>query len=217
MNSGYLPLWRRFKNHPLWKERRVYSKAEAWIDILFEARWQDHPNTTIIGNKTLVCNYGEILYSLDTWAERWRWSKSRVKRVFVLFEQQQMIEVKNETVTTRIRVCNYSKYDPRRNGEETQEKRNRNARETQSKPTEEGKEGKEGKKTRKEDSMSGSKTPDAVTPPPCAEIIAYLNRKCGKAFKPNAKESVISLPLVMVINAPEASLKKSSDLLVAPV
>ena len=139
---GYIPLYRKIQDNFLWKERRVFSKAEAWIDILMEARFSDEPETFVIGTKLLQCSYGEVLYSMDTWADRWRWSKSKVKRVLDLFAKCSMIELKNETVTTRISVLNYSKYDPRRNGNETQVKRKRNASETHVEPTEEGKEGK---------------------------------------------------------------------------
>jgi hypothetical protein len=115
-------------------ERREFSKAEAWIDILMEARSKEEPATVIIGNQVLVCNYAETLCSLETWAKRWGWSKSKVKRVLDLFKSCSMIELKNETVTTRIRVLKYSEFDIKRNAYETQVKRKRNASETQVEP-----------------------------------------------------------------------------------
>lgn len=135
-NFGFLGIARKFQDHFLWKERRVFSSAEAWIDILFEVRWKKEPSEVLIGRTILYCNYSECLYSLDTWANRWKWSKSKVKRFLNLLAECSMIELKNETVTTRIKVLNYSKYNDLRHTSDTQEKRKRNARETQAEPTE---------------------------------------------------------------------------------
>lgn len=64
-NSGFIALYRKFQDNFLWKERRIFSRAEAWLDILMEARWKSEPEQVLIGNKTLYCNYAECLYSLD--------------------------------------------------------------------------------------------------------------------------------------------------------
>lgn len=134
MYRGYLALWRKFQDHPFWKERREFSKAEAWIDLLWEVQHDENPQRVILGMKTLICNYGESLKSLDTWALRWLWSKSRVKRFFDLLVELNQIQIKNETITTRITILNYSQYDPKRNGNKTQSKRPRNDHETEVEP-----------------------------------------------------------------------------------
>ena len=149
MKPGYIALYRKIQDNFLWKERREFSKAEAWIDILMEVRWSQEPESVVIGNTVLTCHYAESLKSLETWARRWNWSKAKVRRVFDLFQKCSMIEYKTETVTTRIRVCNYEQYDPRRNASETQVKRDRNAIETRSDPEEERKESKNVKKEKK--------------------------------------------------------------------
>lgn len=143
MNRGYIALWRKIQDSQIWQERRKFSKAEAWIDILMNVRWSNEPEQVIIGNRILTCGYGESLRSLDTWAKRWGWSTAKVHRVFGLMAGLSMIRVKNETVTTRITVLNYSRYNVMRNDDETQMKRKRNASETQMKTEEESKEGKE--------------------------------------------------------------------------
>jgi hypothetical protein len=134
MHRGYLALWRKFQDHPFWRERREFSKAEAWIDLLWEVQHDEKPQQVILKMKTLICNYGESLKSLDTWAMRWLWPKSRVKRFFDLLVELNQIQIKNETITTRITILNYSQYDPKRNVNKTQTKRVRNDHETEVKP-----------------------------------------------------------------------------------
>ena len=151
-NIGYIGLWRKIREHWLWKENRPKTRAEAWIDILLEARFDPNPDKVPIKDKILFCNYGESLKSLDTWAERWGWNKSKVRRFFKLLESDGQIVTVNETVTTRLTVCNYKDYDIKNQKcetvNETHLKRIRNASETHLTPEEEGKEGKKRKEVK---------------------------------------------------------------------
>lgn len=131
MDRGYFALWRKFQDHRFWKEKRVFSKAEAWIDILWEAQHKENPQEVILGMKLLICNYGETLKSVRTWAKRWGWGEAKVHRFLKLLKIMRQIDTVSETVTTRITVLNYSEYDPRHIASETQTKRKRNSCETQ--------------------------------------------------------------------------------------
>jgi hypothetical protein len=118
MERGYFALWRKFQDHAFWKERRVFSKAEAWIDILWNAQWKDEPQDMIFGMNVLKQNYGECLKSCRTWSYRWNWSESKVRRFLAFLDKNlNQIRVKNESITTRIFVINYEQYDPRRQGD----------------------------------------------------------------------------------------------------
>lgn len=131
MDRGYFALWRKFQDHRFWKEKRVFSKAEAWIDILWEAQHEKEPQGVILGMKLLVCNYGETLKSIRTWAKRWGWGESKVHRFLKLLKIMGQIDTVNETVTTRISILNYKEYDPRNPDSGTQMERKWNASETQ--------------------------------------------------------------------------------------
>jgi len=114
------------------KTKEPFTKREAWIDILLEV---NHSQQKVnLGNEIIVCECGESLNSLDTWGERWRWTKSKVRRFFKLLEDDNMIVTKSERITTRLTVCNYGKYQVERNTNETQTKHKRNANETQATP-----------------------------------------------------------------------------------
>lgn len=141
-SPGAIFLHRKLRENFLWMEPRVFSRAEAWIDLLMEVRWKDEPEEVVIKNVVMQCGYGESLKSLDTWAKRWRWTKSATRRFFILLEKCGQIDTQSETVTTRIRICNFRELQKLRNADETQMKHKRNADETQMTPEEESKEGK---------------------------------------------------------------------------
>ena len=98
------------------------------------------PKKVLIKGQLLEVNRGEVIYSYETWANRWKINKSKVLRFLKMLEKDSMIVLKSETVTTRITICKYDTYQGERNDSETQVKRTRNASETQVKPTKEVKE-----------------------------------------------------------------------------
>lgn len=138
--SGWIKLHRGINSHWIW-ENSDYLKW--WLDILLEVN-HTHSKVLIKG-KIYECSRGEKLYSLDTWASRWKTNKSKVRRFLEMLQKDEMIVLKNETQTTRITVCKYDDYQEKENISETQVKRKRNASETQVKSIQERKEEKERK------------------------------------------------------------------------
>jgi hypothetical protein len=138
--SGWIKIHRKIEDHWLYKNSQY---LHWWIDILISANYE--PKKVLVKGQLLQCNAGETLYSFDTWAKRWKVNKSAARRFLQLLENDAMIVLKNETVTTRLTVCNYDSYQTERNAPETQTKRKRNADETQTTPTKEGEERKERK------------------------------------------------------------------------
>lgn len=138
-------LHRKLRSSELWREKRRFSKAEAWIDILLEVRYAKTPEYMIIGNERLKCERGQSLKSMDTWALRWGWSKTTVRRFLILLQDMKQIRFESVTKTTRLTVCNYDSYNEPRtaNGQQTDSKRF--AEGSQTDTEEEGKEGKESK------------------------------------------------------------------------
>ena len=153
--AGWIKLHRSIQEHWLYTEKRKFSKFEAWNDILLTVNFTE--GKTIIKGKLIQIKRGESILSLDSWAKRWGWDKSAVRRFLNTLQKDNMIELKNKTITTRLIVCKYDTYQDERNANETQMKRKRNADETQMKrkrnadethltPIEEEEESKEEKK-----------------------------------------------------------------------
>jgi hypothetical protein len=82
--------------------------------MLMEAQHDERPQQVVFGMKVLTCNYGECLKSNVTWARRWGWTESKVRRFLKLLENMGQLRTKNEGITTRISLINYATYDPRR-------------------------------------------------------------------------------------------------------
>lgn len=143
--SGWIKLNRSIQSHWIYNERRKFSKLEAWIDMIMTANYAD--NKVIIKGKLYEVKRGESINSMDTWASRWSWDKSAVRRFLTLLQNDNMISIKSDSITTHLTICKYESYQGERNADETQTKRKRNADETQTTPIKEGKEGEE----RKED------------------------------------------------------------------
>ena len=141
--SGWIKVHRGINNHWVW-DNPEYLKW--WMDILLEANYL--PSKVVIKGTIYECKRGEKLYSLDTWAKRWNTNKSKVRRFLNLLQNDSMIELKSETQTTRITICNYDDYQDGENESETQMKRKRNANETHLTPI------KERKKEKKENLLS---------------------------------------------------------------
>jgi hypothetical protein len=158
MRRGYMAIWRKIQDHEFSKEKRVYSKFEAWIDILLEAQHEE-TREVVIKMRLFECRYGESLKSIRTWGARWGWGEAKVKRFMYLLVKMNQIRYTNETVTTRITVLNYMQYDPRRNSFDTRLTHDRNA-------TEDRQERKE----RKEKNI-GKETPAFIYPEKYSDIL----------------------------------------------
>jgi hypothetical protein len=133
--SGWIKLHRQLQDHWIWSKPEY---LKWWLDILMSANIE--PKRVLIKGQLLEVSRGEVIYSYETWANRWKINKSKVLRFLKMLEKDSMILLKSETVTTRLTICKYDTYQGERNDSETQVKRIWNASETQVKPTKEVKE-----------------------------------------------------------------------------
>ena len=130
--DGWIAIHRKIQDHWLYPKNRPFTKYEAFIDILLEVNHEEGSWNS--GELVLICNRGESLYSFDTWAKRWRWTKSKARRFLIFLEREKIIKLKNELKTTRLIVCNYEHYQPKRTADEPHLERKRNADEPHLKP-----------------------------------------------------------------------------------
>ena len=127
MKLGWISLHRQLQNNWVWKEK-PFSKGQAWVDILLECNHAE--NKILIKGKLLTVERGESLNSLKTWAKKWGWTIGKVRRFFELLQKDSMIELKNESISTRLTVCNYDNYQNEQHAHETQTKRTRHGDDT---------------------------------------------------------------------------------------
>jgi len=96
MDRGYIRLFRKFFDSKIWKTKRVYSFAEAWIDLIRMARWKDEPQKMFDDRGEYVLERGDVYASLRFLGERWRWSTTKVNRFLSIL-------VKDESILIKIR------------------------------------------------------------------------------------------------------------------
>lgn len=142
--SGWIKIHRSIKDHWLYTEKRVFSRFEAWNDILLTVNYSDAQ--TLIKGKLYNVKRGESILSLDSWAKRWGWEKSTVRRFLKLLENESMVVLDSDNVTTRLTVCKYESYQDERNADETRKKLKRNSNEIQTTPIKEEEEEQEEKR-----------------------------------------------------------------------
>jgi hypothetical protein len=115
MREGWIALHRSLTENPIWGSK-PFSRGQAWIDLLLLANWKDEK--VLIGGTMIDCKRGQSIRSLETWAKRWGWSKSAVRRYFGLLTLESMIVTENVQKTTRLTICNYERYQEVRNDSE---------------------------------------------------------------------------------------------------
>jgi putative sterol carrier protein len=142
MHRGYIKLYRRIQDNHLWTQPRVFSQAEAWIDILMEVNHTDAQVLLKGCVNPIECKAGQSLNSLDTWALRWGWTKSKTRRFFKMLDKTDMAKTENVQKTTRLTVCNYAIYAEGRHSSDTPATLQRHASDTPATPNKNGKNGK---------------------------------------------------------------------------
>ena len=111
MAEGWIALHRKICDNWIWTDK-PFSKGQAWIDMLLEA---NHDRREfLLGSEVTICARGQSANSVKTWALRWGWSESKVRRFHDLLESCLMIERKGTTKTTIITICRYTDYQDMR-------------------------------------------------------------------------------------------------------
>jgi len=118
MEKGYIKLWRKFKDHPFWREERKFSRAEAFLDLVMSANGT--AKTVIFDGRPLLIRRGQLLTSERKLAERWRWSKTKTRvLLYYLQNSDHSIEVNSDHKKTVVTITNYNIYNPLTNLKKT--------------------------------------------------------------------------------------------------
>lgn len=108
---GYVMVYRSMTD-PLdryWNEKRTFSKWEARIDLIIQARWQPCAYTTTKGTDQL--NRGEFVSSLRYLEARWGWDKNTVSRFLgALVKEGFLVRQRKGHTGTVYLVANYDRY-----------------------------------------------------------------------------------------------------------
>jgi hypothetical protein len=166
MERGFVPLYRKIADNPLWLSE-PFTRAQAWVDLLIIANHKD--NICFIRGNKLKVKRGQVGWAEKNLAARWKWSRGKVARFLKLLENEQQIEQQKSKLTTLITIKNYEHYNKneQQNGQQTD-----NRRTTDGQQTDINKNVKNVKNVKKEDICS---EPDGSKPESAVDII--LNTK----------------------------------------
>ena len=104
---GFFKIDKSLLEHTIWT-CEPFSKGQAFVDMIGRANFRDEEK--IIGNKVSVIKRGQFPTSEQKLAQRWQWSRNKVRAYLKLLENMEMITTEGTTVGTIITIENYSKY-----------------------------------------------------------------------------------------------------------
>lgn len=115
-DRGYISIHRSIMENPLYFVE-PFCRSMAWIDLLLLA---NHKNSSFsIRGNVVVVPRGSLAYSMETLAQRWRWSRNKVKRYLNVLETAQQVKQQKTHLITLITIVNYKKYQDRRTVNDT--------------------------------------------------------------------------------------------------
>lgn len=127
MSYGWVSIHRQIQEHWLWNDK-PFSYGHAWVDLILMANHTD--NRFPLGNEVVTVEAGSLITSELKLADRWGWSKTKVRRFLTLLENDSMIVKKTDRKKTTINIVNYGVYQV----SETTEKPIKNHKKTDKKP-----------------------------------------------------------------------------------
>lgn len=127
MLQGWISVHRQIQEHWLWADK-PFSKGQAWIDMLMLANHED--KQILFGRKIIDVKAGSFITSEVKLAERWEWSRQKVRDFLDLLKEEKMINKVSDNKKTTIFIENYAEYqdtcNSRLDSEKTSEKQQKN-------------------------------------------------------------------------------------------
>lgn len=102
---GFFKIDRKLFDHWLW-ERKPFSEGQAWIDLIGLANYEN--GKTVYDGQLINCERGTVYRSCVYLADRWGWSRKKVRRFLSRLEADQMVVVNGTTHGTTILLVRYS-------------------------------------------------------------------------------------------------------------
>ncbi|EOU1577582.1 hypothetical protein QYB23_000345 [Clostridium perfringens] len=187
-SKGFIKLDRAIFEHWIFQDA---EKFKAFVDLIQLMRFKDE--TLIIGNDVITIPRGSFYTSELKLAERWGWSRKKVRSYLDLLSKEEMVIKKGTTKGTTLTLVNYDFYqgegttkgaskEHQKNNEGTSKEHQKNIEGYTKEERKEREEIKEGKEREEITSIS-----PLFYPSPTHKLLAnYLTEVCYKTFFNNA-------------------------------
>lgn len=107
MATGWISVDRKITKNWLWEEK-PFSYGQAWIDLLLMASWKD--SKELYRGSLQERKRGQVHCSILFLADRWGWSRNKVRHYVRTLERDGMVTTESTTQGTTITIENYAKY-----------------------------------------------------------------------------------------------------------
>jgi hypothetical protein len=106
--NGFIITPRRSFDHPFWNEERVFSKWEAWQDLIQRAQYKN--GNELKNWENVKLKRGQLLTSIKGLADSWGRSRTWVRNLLSVLTQWDTIQIEKRHRFIIITICNYDKY-----------------------------------------------------------------------------------------------------------
>jgi len=101
-----------------------FTRAQAWVDLFGLAQHTD--NFFFVRGIKVEVKRGQLAYSQLTLANRWKWSRDKVRRYLKCLESDGDIIQQNNEITTLITIVKYNVWQGNNTTDNTTEKQQKN-------------------------------------------------------------------------------------------
>jgi hypothetical protein len=193
--EGWIKLYRKLTENPLWL-CEPFTRGQAWVDLILMANHK--PDFFYKRGVKINVERGQVGISEVGLSDRWKWSRTRVRKFLNDLEKEHQIEQHKTNVTQVITIINYEEYQQKEQQTIQQEDSRRTAEEQQKDTNKNDKNEKNEKKKERESKNLFDSVPESPDPskidfqklgeyfntnlsPPFAKIILPIS-KARKAF-----------------------------------
>lgn len=115
--EGWVKIHRCLVNSDIWN-CEPFSRGQAWIDLIILA---NHKESFFYkrGNK-IVVNRGQVGRSEVELSDRWKWSRTKVRKFLEDLKKEQQIEIVKSRITQVLTIVNYDAYQEKEQQTEQQ-------------------------------------------------------------------------------------------------
>ena len=128
MKEGWIKIYRQVQDNRIWNSE-PFSRGQAWIDLLLLANHK--PGIIYVRDHKIIVERGQVGWSENKLAERWHWSRTKVRKFIKdLILEQQIRQEKNKSYSI-ITIENYDIYQKKEQEEEQQQDKSKTRAEQQ--------------------------------------------------------------------------------------
>jgi len=126
VSSGYIHLWRKIWDDPLFREGRKFSRFEAWVDMILMANGIE--KDMLCDGRYITIKRGQLVTSELKLSKRWNWSRTKVRSFLLTLSNNRKtsgtprIKQQKDNKKSIITILKYNEYNPLKTAEKTSEK-----------------------------------------------------------------------------------------------